>query len=102
MLDDRLEDGRRPLLPLGAEGVVALHDTPAVVAALLDLVDHLPQVLADLAGPQVRTGTVEAELPRLPQAVRPDLPARPLRPDEGIILRGRVALALRRAVHVDP
>src|SRR5437016_4503758 len=78
VLDDRLQDRRRPLLALGAKRMAAFHDAPAVVAAFFDLVDRFPQILADLAGPQIAGRGVEADLPRLPDAIRPDLAARPL------------------------
>src|SRR4051812_47284554 len=56
MLDHGREDGRWSFLALGPEGVIALVDAPAVIAAPLDLVDHLPEVLTNLAHPQVAGG----------------------------------------------
>ena len=62
-----------PLPSLGLEGVEALADAPAVVAAVLDPMDHLPEVLADVAGPELTGLAVEAELPDVPQADAVDL-----------------------------
>ena len=61
--------GVGPFFAFGPERVSRPPDAPAVVAALLDLVDHLPQVLADFAGPQLAGLAVEAEPPHLPQAI---------------------------------
>src|SRR5262249_13614485 len=94
VFEDGRQDRRRPLLAVRAEGVVALHDRPAVVAALLDAVDHFPQVLPDLAAPQLTRLAVEAELPRLPQAVGPDLRAGAFGANERVVLRHAVRLAL--------
>src|SRR5205085_1843176 len=44
MLYNRREDRRRSPLAFGPEGMRSLLHRPAVVAALFDLVDHLPQV----------------------------------------------------------
>src|SRR5437879_4269352 len=101
MLDDRREDRRRPLLAFGPEGVRAFLHAPAVVAAALDLVDHLPQVLADLAAPQVPGLAVEAELPRLPQAVGVDLRPGPFGLDEGVVFGNGVSEAAVGPVDVD-
>src|SRR5579872_7265777 len=73
VLDQRGQDFRRAELPLGAEGMIAYADAPAVVAAALDLVDHLPQVLPDFTRPEVARLAIEAEAPRLPQAIRVQL-----------------------------
>ena len=83
-----LEAGIGPLPPLGLERVERFPDAPAVVAAVLDAVDHLPEVLADVAGPQLAGLAVEAELPDVAQADAIDLrsPA------------GELALALRGVV----
>src|SRR5262249_9634635 len=101
VFDDRLEDGRRPLLAFGAEGVAAFRDAPAVVSALLNLVDHLPQILTDLAAPQIASLLVEAVLPRLTQAVGPDLAAGALVLDEGVVLGDGITPVLLGAIDVD-
>ena len=38
----------------------ALHDVPAVVAAEVDLVDLLPEILADVAEPELAAAAIEA------------------------------------------
>src|SRR5262249_55110169 len=101
VLDDRRDDRRRPFLAQRAERVTALHDAPAVVAALLDAVDRFPEVLADLAGPQIAGGAVEAVLPRLPQAVRIHLRPRALHGDERVVLRDGVLPAAFLMIDVD-
>ena len=65
--------GVRALPPLGLERMEPFLDAPAVVAAVLDPVDHLPEVLADVAGPELAGLAVEAELPDVPQADAVDL-----------------------------
>src|SRR5262249_38069393 len=101
VLGDRRQDRRRPLGAFRAEGVCALVDAPAVVAALLDLQDALPQVLADLADPQLARGPVEAHLPRLPHAVGPDFRAGALHAHERVVLGDAVGLALVGVIDVD-
>src|SRR5262245_28590389 len=71
MLDDRLEDRRRPFLAFGPERMRPFHDAPAIVAALLDLVDTLPEVLANFADPEIARLAIEAELPGLTEAIGP-------------------------------
>src|SRR5262249_31697124 len=58
VFDDRNQDRRRPARPLRPERVAAFQHAPAVVAAALDAVNLFPQVLADVAGPQVPRGAV--------------------------------------------
>src|SRR5213593_3895212 len=86
MLQHRFEDRRRSLFAFGAEVVQAFHDGPAVVAALLNLVDHLPQVLADFAAPEVAGFAIEAVAPQLAQAIGPDFGAGAFRTHERIVL----------------
>ena len=90
ILDDRrLDLGGRvgPLPALGLERVETLPDAPAVVAAVLDAVDHLPEVLSDVAGPQLAGLAVEAELPDVPQADAINL-GRPVARTSGPAARG--------------
>ena len=68
----------------GAEGVGRLHHAPAVISSLLDDVDHLPEVLSDLADPQA-AGRAEAELPGLTESVGPDLRPKSCFPHIGIV-----------------
>src|SRR5205823_4928972 len=95
------------LFALGPEFVRAFHDGPAVVAAFLNLVDTLPQILADFAAPQVAGLAVEAVAPKLTQSVGVYLGASLLavfqrqKFDVGVVLRNTVRFAGRRAVHVD-
>src|SRR5471030_3032258 len=86
MFDDGLEDRRRPLLAFRAKGIIPFHDRPAVVAALFDLVDHLPQILADFAAPEIAGLAVEAVTPQLSQAVGVDFVASALGVDERVVL----------------
>jgi hypothetical protein len=102
MLDDRLQDRRRPALALRAKVVIPFLDRPAVVAAFHDLVDHLPQILADFAAPAVSRLAIEAEAPQLPETIGVDLRMSALHVHEGIALRHAVALARRWVVHVNP
>jgi hypothetical protein len=51
----------------------AFHCRPAVVAALLDAVDHLPQFPADVADEQLAGLAVEAHAPGIAEAIRPNL-----------------------------
>ncbi len=99
-LDQWREDRRRPDL-LGLDGLRPLHRGPAVVAALLDAVDHLPQLPADVADEQFAGLAVEAHPPGVAQAVGPDLRPRVLHADEGVVLGDRVVLAFVLMVHVD-
>ena len=85
MLHQRRGELARPLLPLGPEGVLPFIDAPAVIATTLDEVDHLPEVLPHLAGPEASL-PVEAELPDLSMSERPDLSPGARRVDERIVL----------------
>src|SRR5581483_7305696 len=58
-----------------------------------DLVDHLPQILADLTAQAVAALAVEAEAPQLPQAVGIDFGSSARRFDEGVIRGDAVAAA---------
>ena len=69
MFDDGCDEGSRPLFAIGAKGMSPFHHAPAVVASLLDQVNHLPQILPDFPSPQSTGGGVEAELPQLAKTV---------------------------------
>src|SRR5262249_18593789 len=101
VFDDRHEDRRRPPFALGPERVAAFQHAPAVVAATLNAVDLLPQILADVAGPQVAGSAVKAHLPRLAQPVGPDLGVGALAIDEGVVLGDAVVLARVGVIDVD-
>ena len=64
--------------------------------ALLDEVDLLDLVLADVADDEVAVGAVEREAPRVAQAVGVDLAARARAPDERVRRRDRVRPPARR------
>ena len=99
--EGRRQDRRRAALALGLDRLRAFHDRPAVVAALLDAVDHLPQLPADVADPQVAGRAVEAHPPGVAEAVGPDLRPGVRRLDERVVRRDGVGLALVLVVHVD-
>jgi hypothetical protein len=82
--------------------MAALEDAPAVVVALLDDLDHLVEVLADVAHPEVAGLGIERHPPRIPEAVRPQLAARAGNREERIVLGNGVAAARIGMFHVDP
>src|SRR5262249_57545673 len=84
-----------------AKGMQALTHAPAVVAARLEDVDFLEQVLADVGRPEPAGLAIERHPPDVAQAVRPLL--RPcVRPThEGIILGNGVGQAVFPAAHVN-
>src|SRR5260370_5577666 len=98
MFQDRRQNRVRALGALRPEVVRPLLDAPAVVAAFLDEMDALPQVLADTAVPEVAVLGVEAHLPRLAQAVSPDLRPGGAAVHEGVVLRDGVEPGI---VHID-
>src|SRR5581483_10038837 len=77
------------LLRLLVEGVRALVELPALVRPLLDLADHLPAVLPDVADPESAL-RVEREAPRVAHAVSEHLGLGALRLHERVVLRDRV------------
>src|SRR5262249_9760820 len=62
-VERRRQDRGRAALALETGGLPALHDGPAVVAAALNAVDHLPRLPADVADPQVAGRAVESHFP---------------------------------------
>src|SRR5262249_48672572 len=70
---------------LTAETAQALHDAPAVVAALRDQVNLFARVLADVAHPQSAALRVEREAPGVAQAIGVDLVAAISATIEGVI-----------------
>ena len=87
---------------LRLDGLRPFHRRPAVVAALLDAMDRLPQLPADVADEQLAGLAIEAHPPGIAEAVRPDLRPGSLRRDEGVVLGDGVVLPLVLPVHVDP
>ena len=85
-----------------------LHLVPAEVRAPpaarcgRQLVDLLPFVLADVADPQIAVGAIEAEAPRVADAVEPHLRPPALAVGERVVGRNAVLLAARRVGGVDP
>ena len=102
VVDRRREDGGGPAPGLGADRLPPLHDAPAVVAPPFDPVDELPHLPADVAHPEVARLAVEAHLPGVPEAERPDLGARPAQVAEGVVGGDGVGLPRVGVVHVDP
>src|SRR4051794_8709450 len=101
MLDERWDELAGPFLPLGAKGVLPFHHAPPVVAAALDEIDHLPQVLADFAGPKALL-VVEAEFPDLAMAEGPDFAAGVFGADERIVLGNGILLATFGVIDINP
>src|SRR5262249_25848040 len=69
----RRQDRRRAAPGVGPDRLPPFHDRPAVVAAALYAIHHLPQLPADVADPQLAGLAVEAHLPGVAEAVGPDL-----------------------------
>ena len=101
VLDDRRDDGRRAGRVVWVDRLAALHDAPAVVAAALDAEDHLPQVPADIAHPQVAGLGVKTHPPRVAEAVRPDLRPGTERSGKRVVRRDSVGETWVEAVDVD-
>src|SRR5262249_21566232 len=75
----RRQNRRRPAPAFGANLLRPFHDRPAVVAAALDAVNHLPQLPADVADPEIAGGRVDAHAPGVAEPVSPDLRPGPRR-----------------------
>ncbi len=80
----------------------AFADAPAVVAALLNDVDHLPQVLPDFAAPQRAVFRSETELPELAMPVRPDFVPGVIDSHKRVVVRNSVRQRIRATVDVNP
>src|SRR5512135_565356 len=106
ILDDRLGERRGGVFLLaGAERVEALHDAPAVIAAVLDDVDGFPEILAHVARPEPAGLAVEGDLPGVAQANGVDLgcPVGELRvAQRRVVLGDAIGLAAGGVVDVDP
>jgi len=85
----------------GLVALPSLHHIPAVVPttgpACHFAVDLLSAVLPHVPDPEIAGAPVEAEAPRIPQTVGPDLVAGGRVPDEGVVVRNGVGLP---SVHV--
>ena len=102
ILHDRKSEASRIAVRLRVEAHAAFHPPPAVVPATGRArrlpVDLLARVLANVSNEEVARGAVEAEAPRVPEPVGPDLSSRAGCQTEWIAGRDRVG---RAAVHVD-
>src|SRR5262249_19334198 len=85
VLGDRLRERVRPRLAVQVERMRALQDAPAVVSALLDEVDLLPDVLAVVADPQIAALGVDVQPPGVAEAVGPSLRDNALVADERVV-----------------
>src|SRR5207245_10334880 len=83
------------------DGLRSLHRRPAIVAALLDAVNRLPQLPADVADEQLSGLAIEAHAPGVAKAVSPHLWPRSLHADEGVVFRHGVVLGAVLAFHFD-
>src|SRR4051794_36480972 len=100
MLDDRFKNRRRAFLAFRAERMRAFHDAPAVIAALFDLVDHVPKVLADFARPEVARLAVERKTPCLAQSIGVNFRTGVFHGDEWIVLGDAVVLAVSGMIDI--
>jgi hypothetical protein len=99
VLVDGLFEGRRAAA--AAQVVHRFATVPSVVEAAADDADLLPEVLSDVARPELAAGAVEREAPHVAQAVRPDLRHRALLVDERVVGGDRVRAAAGGLVDVD-
>ena len=96
---DRID---RPLVGATvAEGLRPLADAPAVVAPLLDDIDLLPEILADVGGPQATGDAVAGELPGVAEAPGVDLRPGRRHVHQRVVGRHGVAAAGVAPVDVD-
>src|SRR5579884_231381 len=79
----------------------AFHDRPAIIATLLHTIDHLPELPADVADPQVTGLAIEAHPPGVTKAVSIHLGPGSGRFDERIVGRNGVRFAVGLVIHVD-
>ena len=102
MRDQRRQDGCRPAQAVRAHVLfAAFGDAPAVIAAALDAIDHLPQFPADIARVEFAGLRIEAQPPRIAQSVGPHFAARVGRGDKRIVLGNAIRQARLGTVHVD-
>src|SRR5437016_1969750 len=80
----------RAAFAVGVEGMGTLHDAPTVIAAPLDQLDHLPQILTDVTNPRLAGVGIETEAPSISEAVSPNLRARALPSHKRVVFRNRV------------
>ena len=100
--DERREHGRGADEPVGPHVLAAgLGETPAVVSAALDALDHLPELPADVARVEVAGLGVEGDAPRIAQPVGPEFAARPGHADERVVPGNGIRESGVGAVDVD-
>ena len=76
MIDDGKGDGRRALLARWLKGMAPFVQAPAVVLALMNEIDLLPEVLTILPDPERAGFAIERDTPRIAKTVRPDFRSR--------------------------
>src|SRR5262245_38572811 len=99
MLDDGPLELTGAALALRPERMRTFLHAPAVIATAADQVNHFPQILSDLAGPEPPRRRIEAEFPDLPMAERPDFGAGARDADKRIVGRNGIRLIRRRPIH---
>ena len=78
---------RRAALRIGPHGLNAFGDAPAVIASLGDAIDDFERLPPHIAQSQIARLTVEADFPRVPKSVSPNLAARSREIHERIVVR---------------
>ena len=100
ILNDRLFE--RPFALASFESVPPFARVPAVIRALLDDVDLLPDILPDIARPQIAGLWIEGHAPNVARSQRPHLGLRTLRGNKWIVGGNGVWLAFfALLVHID-
>ena len=102
MSHQRLKDRRGALRTVRAYVLLAsLGNAPAVIAALLNAHNALPQFPADFTHQKVSCFCVEGQTPRIPKPIRPDFAARLGQRDKRVVLWNGVQLPRFLAVHIN-
>ena len=100
MLERRLHVRMRAGLAFQVKRMAAFVNAPAVVLALVDLVNLLPQILSVLSDPDVTGLRVGRHSPRISQAVRPSFRSDSFLPDERVVFGDGVLSPFVRMVDV--
>jgi hypothetical protein len=101
MFEDGGENGGGAAGAFGAKRVRAFTDAPAVVASAFNPQHHFPEILSDVAPPEIASLAVEAELPELPEAVSVNLGAGVGLVEEGVVGGDGVGAGGVAAVDID-
>src|SRR5205814_2208435 len=72
-------------------GLRTFDDAPAEIRAAFDMVDHLPHLPADIAGPERAVGRIERHLPGVANTIGPDFAAGIGLADEGVVRRNAIS-----------